>query len=115
MELQSSLALFERIFGYLDIRPDITDAPDAVELPVERVAGRVGLQDVRMNYHPANLLAEAYDIEEEGRDFWALDGVSLEVPPGQLAALVGAQRRGQNDDFVPDTAPLRRYVGGGQH
>ena len=66
MELQSSLALFERIFSYLDIRPDIVDAPDAVDLPIERVAGAVTLRDVRMNYHPATLLADGYDIEDDG-------------------------------------------------
>lgn len=95
VELQSSLALFERIFSYLDIRPDIVDAPDAVDLPVERVAGAVALRDVRMNYHPATLLADGYDIEDDGRVFWALDGVDLDVKPGQLAALVGPSGAGK--------------------
>ena len=95
VELQSSLALFERIFGYLDIRPDIVDAPDAVDLPIENVAGAVALRDVRMNYHPATLLADGYDIEDDGRVFWALDGVDLDVKPGQLAALVGPSGAGK--------------------
>ncbi len=95
VELQSSLALFERIFGYLDIRPDIVDAPDAVDLPIESVAGSVALRDVRMNYHPATLLADGYDIEDDGRVFWALDGVDLDVKPGQLAALVGPSGAGK--------------------
>ena len=95
VELQSSLALFERIFGYLDIRPDIREAPDAIDIPVERVSGSVKLRDVRMNYHPATLLSEAYDIENHGREFWALDGVNLEVEPGQLAALVGPSGAGK--------------------
>ena len=95
VELQSSLALFERIFGYLDIRADIVDAPDAVDLPTEDVAGAVALRDVRMNYHPATLLADAYDIEDDGREFWALDGVDLDVKPGQLAALVGPSGAGK--------------------
>ena len=95
VELQSSLALFERIFGYLDIRADIVDAPDAVDLPTEGVAGAVALRDVRMNYHPATLLADAYDIEDDGREFWALDGVDLDVKPGRLAALVGPSGAGK--------------------
>ena len=33
VELRSSLALFDRVFEYLDVTPDITDAPDAVDLP----------------------------------------------------------------------------------
>ncbi len=95
VELQSSLALFERIFGYLDIRPDIVDAPDAVAMPIERVEGRVELRDVRMDYHPASLAADADETADEGQEFWALDGVNLEVPPGQLAALVGPSGAGK--------------------
>ncbi len=95
VELQSSLALFERIFGYLDIRPDIVDAPDAVDLPAEMVTGAVALRGVRMNYHPATLLADAYDLEDDGQEFWALDGVDLDVKPGQLAALVGPSGAGK--------------------
>ena len=95
VELQSSLALFERIFGYLDIRPDIVDAPDAVDMPAETVRGAVALRDVRMNYHPATLLADAYDLEDDGQVFWALDGVDLDVKPGQLAALVGPSGAGK--------------------
>jgi uncharacterized Fe-S cluster protein YjdI len=34
VELRSSLALFDRIFEYLDVVPDIADAPDAVDLQV---------------------------------------------------------------------------------
>ena len=38
VELQTSVALFERIFGYLDLEQEITDAPDALRL--ERRQGR---------------------------------------------------------------------------
>ena len=37
VELRSSLALFDRVFEYLDVVPDIVDAPDAVDLPVGAV------------------------------------------------------------------------------
>ena len=36
VELQASMALFERIFRYLDIRPDIEDRPDAVDMDPRR-------------------------------------------------------------------------------
>ena len=32
VEIQSSLALFERVFEYLDLEAEIVDAPDAVAL-----------------------------------------------------------------------------------
>src|SRR5690349_5477898 len=46
VELRSSLALFDRIFEYLDVVPDIVDALDAVDLPVTEAGGRVALRDV---------------------------------------------------------------------
>ena len=50
VELRSSLALFDRIFEYLDVVPDIVDAPDAVDLPVTSSGGRVALQEVYFRY-----------------------------------------------------------------
>ena len=50
VELRSSLALFDRIFEYLDVVPDIVDAPDAVDLPVTGSGGRVALREVYFRY-----------------------------------------------------------------
>lgn len=96
VELQSSLALFERIFGYLDIRPEIVDAPDAVGMPPERVAGAVSFRDVRVNYR-SPLEEEDSDADGDAADAstWALDGISFDVKPGQLAALVGPSGAGK--------------------
>src|SRR5580704_9986969 len=80
VELRSSLALFDRVFEYLDVTPDIVDAPDAVALPSSG-AGDVALRDVHFRY--PGVVAEA------------LAGVSLAASPGQLVALVGPSGAGK--------------------
>jgi ATP-binding cassette subfamily B protein len=81
VELRSSLALFDRVFEYLDVKPDIVDAPDAVDLPSADSGGRVALNDVSFRYT---------GVSED-----ALRGVSFEADPGQLVALVGPSGAGK--------------------
>jgi ATP-binding cassette subfamily B protein len=81
VELRSSLALFDRIFEYLDVVPDIVDAPDAADLPVISSGGRVALREVYFRY--------------PGAPVDALAGVSLQAGPGQLVALVGPSGAGK--------------------
>ena len=50
VELQGALALFDRIFEYLEMKPEITDAPDAVELDPKDVQGAVRFRDVSFSY-----------------------------------------------------------------
>lgn len=50
VELQGALALFDRIFEYLDLDPEIEDAPDAIELVPAAVAGRVAFRRVSFRY-----------------------------------------------------------------
>ena len=98
VELQSSMALFERIYGYLDLKQDIVDSPEASPLSLDRVSGGITFDSVRVNY--ARSYVESDDeideqyMEEESR-MWALDGVSLSIPPGQLAAFVGPSGAGK--------------------
>jgi ATP-binding cassette subfamily B protein len=81
VELRSSLALFDRIFEYLDVVPDIVDAPDAVDLPTTSGGGRVALNEVYFHY--------------PGAPTDALAGVTLRADPGQLVALVGPSGAGK--------------------
>ena len=83
---QSGMAALDNIFLLLDEEPDLRDADDAIELP--RVRGEIRLEDVDFAYGPP----------EPGGDgpAPALSGVSLEVPPGQTVALVGATGAGKS-------------------
>jgi len=97
VELQSSLALFERIYGYLDLKQDIVDAQDAEPLDLEKVSGKITFDSVRVNYARSYGQAgdeDATDVEYDSRQ-WALDGVSLDILPGQLAAFVGPSGAGK--------------------
>src|SRR5439155_14552343 len=50
VEVQSSMALFSRIYEYLDMPHDIVDAPDAVALPKDSVRGEVRFDHVSFRY-----------------------------------------------------------------
>ncbi len=76
--IQSAIAGAERIFEFLDTQPDVTDKPDAIEMP--QIQGHVELRDVWMSYNAGEPV---------------LQGVSLEAQPGQTIALVGATGAGK--------------------
>jgi ATP-binding cassette subfamily B protein len=104
-DVQSSLALFERIFHYLDLEHDIVDAPGARPLAKADLRGEVRFRDVRFRYEepvlPPALDAQAVAPESDGSGNglppreWTLDGVDLEIEPGELAAIVGPSGAGK--------------------
>ena len=100
-EIHSSMALFDRIFEYLDLDPEIEDSPDAVAIPPDHVLGRVRLDGVWFRYDtpdeaptgPAS--PSDLDLANEAPREWTLQDVSLSIEPGQLAALVGPSGAGK--------------------
>ena len=86
VEVQSSLALFARVFEYLDLPQEIVDRPGAHSLDLATVRGEVRLRDVWFRY--------SGDGAATSRA-WALTGVSLAAEPGQLAAIVGPSGAGK--------------------
>ncbi len=100
VELQSSMALFERIFRYLDIRPDIEDRPDAVDVDPRHVRGRITFDSVRLTYNPEHgppgRALAGDQTTGDGYRRWALNNVDFEVQPGQLAAFVGPSGAGKS-------------------
>ena len=116
IEIQASLALFERIFDYLKMPHDIVDSPDARVVAANDIKGDVQLKSVFFRYDrgsfgpmtepmqrpvATNATANGHPPEEgdpvpnEIRRDWALEDVSFEVKPGQLAAIVGPSGAGK--------------------
>ena len=82
VELQSSRALFERIFDYLDTKPDLEESAEPVTLDPSRAQGVLAFDDVVFTYP---------DAESP-----VIDGVSFRIEPNQLVALVGPSGSGKS-------------------
>ncbi len=116
IEIQASLALFERIFDYLKMPHDIVDRPDARVVPASDIKGDIQLKNVYFRYDRGSFgpmtepiqrptvivpVPNGHDPDEsdpvpnEIRRDWAIEDVSFEVKPGQLAAIVGPSGAGK--------------------
>ncbi len=83
-DVQSSLALFDRIFEYLDLPIDIVEAADPVELRPEELLGEVRFERVSFRYDA-----------DGGDDRWTLRDIDLVVPAGTRTAVVGETGAGK--------------------
>ena len=76
--LQSAFASAEKIFTILDMKPEVVDEPDAIEL--DEIRGEIEFKDVWFSYVPGE---------------WVLKGVSFHIQPRQTVAFVGATGSGK--------------------
>jgi ATP-binding cassette, subfamily B, bacterial len=76
LDVQTSLALFDRVFEYLDLDVDIEEGKRELRRP----QGRVSFEEVCFRYE---------------QSAWTLEDVSFEVAPGTTTALVGETGSGK--------------------
>jgi ATP-binding cassette, subfamily B, bacterial len=111
VELQGALALFDRIFEYIDMKPEIADAPNAIAMDPAAVKGGIRMSNVWFHYPTEAQKAAETAIEgraddeasaestaapeANGHRQFALEGIDFEVKPGQLVALVGPSGAGK--------------------
>ncbi|UJA18976.1 ABC transporter ATP-binding protein [Thermoleophilia bacterium SCSIO 60948] len=81
VEVQSSMALFERVFAYLDEPVEVDEREGAIDRPPSEVAGRVEFDEIGFRY--------------SGESEWTFRDVSLQVEPGTTLALVGETGAGK--------------------
>ncbi|MEQ3552140.1 ABC transporter ATP-binding protein [Pseudonocardia nematodicida] len=88
LDVQTSLALFRRIFEYLDLVPQLRESPTARPLTTAQARGEVEFRDVWFRYP-----GEEGDRTDAAP--WALEDLSLRIAPGRLAAIVGPSGAGK--------------------
>jgi ATP-binding cassette, subfamily B, bacterial len=84
-DIESSMALFDRIFEYLDLPVDIVEAEHPVTLRPDEVLGEVRFEDASFRYG-----VPGTDAED-----WTLRHIDLVVPAGTRTAVVGETGAGK--------------------
>ena len=82
VQVVSSMALFSRIFGYLDLPVDVAEPEHPIPIDPARVRGELHFEDVSYTY--------------PGTDAPAVDSVTLQIPAGRSLALVGQTGSGKS-------------------
>ena len=78
--IQRAVTASERLFNLLDVKPDVLDRPDAVEIDPEKFEGKIEFKNVWFAYHDED---------------WILKDVSFVIEPRSTCAFVGATGAGK--------------------
>ena len=116
VDVQGALALFDRIFEYLDLPIEIQDKPKALQLKVNDVRGEINFKDVSFTYksddygllkaspgpvkngngrEKDSVSTEPVEVTDKSERRSTLSHVTFDIKPGQLAALVGPSGAGK--------------------
>jgi len=88
VEIQGALALFDRIFEYLEMDPEIVDAPDAVALEPAAIRGKVRFHDVSFRYPTEAVPSDrALDAAAQGGAHLAAEDVGPTVAAAEVDAV----------------------------
>jgi ATP-binding cassette subfamily B protein len=116
VDVQGALALFDRIFEYLDLPIEIQNKPKALQLKVNNVRGEINFKDVSFTYksddygllkasrgpvkngngrEKDSVSTEPVEVTDKSERRSTLSHVTFDIKPGQLAALVGPSGAGK--------------------
>lgn len=98
MDIVTAIVSFERVFEVLDLKPLLSDAPDAVNVPEGPVT--IEFNDVHFSYPSADKvslasLEEVAVLDTRGGQE-VLHGISFKAEPGEMIALVGSSGAGKS-------------------
>jgi ATP-binding cassette subfamily B protein len=90
-DIEASLALFDRIFEYLDLPVDIVEAENPVALDPSGVVGEVRFEGVSFRYADVTGPSAGHDMTP----MWTVHDIDLTVPAGTRTAVVGETGAGK--------------------